>query len=117
MPQSNRFLGQLWRAAEVAGAAKGLAGRPCPPTYVLQVWGARRLANAISADPAEDSGIRKTFSSYASELGLSAEECDSMGPREKLRRIAGGANSSEQISQFSQAGVQLNLIRNCGASL
>ena len=40
-----------------------------------------------------------------------------MGPREKLRRVASGATSSEQISQFSQAGAQLNLPRNCDASL
>ena len=40
-----------------------------------------------------------------------------MGPNEKLRILAGDATPSEQISQFSQAGAQLNLLRNCGASL
>ena len=83
----------------------------------LQRWDAYQLANAISADSAKDFELGRTLSSYASELGLSAEECDPMGPREKLRRIADGATSSEQISQCAQAGAQLNLLRNCGASL
>ena len=94
-PQSNRLLGQLWRAAKVAGGAKELAERPRPSTYVLQGWGDYQLANAISADSAKDSELGRTFSPYATELGLSAEECDSLGPREKPRRVAGGATSSE----------------------
>ena len=34
-----------------------------------------------------------------------------------MRRVAENATSTEQISQFSQAGAQLNLLRNCDASL
>ena len=102
-PQSNCVLGQLWRAVKVAGGAKDVAERPWPSTYVLQGWGARRLANAIAADSADNSELGRTFSSYSSELGLPAEERDSMGRREKLRRVADGATSSEQISQFARA--------------
>ena len=116
-PQSNRLLGQLWRAAEVAGGAEELAERTCPSTYVLQGWDAYELANATSADSAKDSELGRTFSPCASELGLSAEQCDSMGPKEKPRRVAGGATSSGQISRLPRAGSQLNLIRNCDASL
>ena len=116
-PQSNRLLGQLWRAAKVAGGVTELAERPCPWTYVLQGWDAFQLANAISADSAKDPELSRTFSPCASDLGLSAEERDSMGPRRKLRRVVGGATSSGQISLFSQAGAQLNLLRNCDASL
>ena len=71
--QSGRLLGQLWKAAKVAGGAEGLAGRPCPSTYALQGWGANQLANAISADSAKDPELGRTFSSHASELGLSAK--------------------------------------------
>ena len=46
-PQSNRLLGQLWRAAKAAGGARDLAERPCPPTHGAQGWGAYQLANAI----------------------------------------------------------------------
>ena len=60
-PQSNRLLGQLWRAAKVAVGARELAGRPCPSTYVLQGCDAYQLANAISADSAKDSELGRTF--------------------------------------------------------
>ena len=121
-PDSNRLPGQLWRAAKVTGGAKDLAGAGhrrlgCPSSYVLQGWAAYQLANAISADSAKNCELGRTFLSQASDLGLSAEECETMGPREKIRRIADGATSAEQISQFPQAGAQLNLLRNCGASL
>ena len=111
-PDSNRPLGQLWRAAEASNGAKDLAERPCPSAYLLQGWGAHRLANAISADPAKESEMGRASSSQAAGPGLSVEECDAMGPREKIRRVAESA-----ISQFSQEGDQLNLLRNCGASL
>ena len=39
-----------------------------------------------------------------------------MGPREKFRRVAGGATSSEKLSHFSRAGAQPNLLRYCDAS-
>ena len=68
-PHSNRLPGQFWSSVKVAGGAKDLA------TYVLQSWGAYRLANAISADSAKDSELGRTFSPYASGLGISAEAC------------------------------------------
>ena len=107
----------MWRAAKVAGGPKELAGRPCPSAYVLQGWGAHELANAISADSAKDSELGRAFSAQATELGLSPDDCDGMGPREKMRKVAENATSTEQISRFSQAGAQLNLLRNCDASL
>ena len=51
-PDSKRLLGQLWRAVRVSGGDKELAERPRPSSYVLQGWGARQLARAISADSA-----------------------------------------------------------------
>ena len=84
----------------MSNGAKDLAGRPRPSSYVLQGWGARQLANAISADSAEDCDLGRVFSSHAADLGLSAEECDAVGPREKIRRVAEGATPAEQISQF-----------------
>ena len=54
-PQSYRLLGHLRRAAKVAGGAEELAVRPCPSTYALHDWDARRLVSAISADSANDS--------------------------------------------------------------
>ena len=72
---------------------------------------ARQLVNAIAANSAKESEIGRAFSSPAADLGLSAELRDAMGPREKIRRVAEGAASAEQISQFSQAGAQLNLLK------
>ena len=43
--------------------------------------------------------------------------CDSAGPRLKLRKASWGAGSVEQVSQFTQAGEQLNLQRNADATL
>ena len=43
------------------------------------------------------------------------EECDSMGPRAKIRRVAGCSVSVQQINQVAQAGAQLNLLRTCDA--
>ena len=102
---------------KVAGGTKELAERPGPSPFVLRGWGARQLARAISADAAKESELGRAFLAQAGELGLSADECDNMGPRDKLRRISETANSVEQISLFSQAGAQLNLLRNCDASL
>ena len=116
-PDSNRLLGQLWRAVRVSGGGKELAGRPCPSSYVLRGWGARRLARAISADSAKESELGRVFPAQATELGLSADDCDELGPREKIRRVAENASSTDQISLFSQAGAQLNLLRNCDAIL
>ena len=116
-PVSNRLLGQLWRAVKTSGGAKELAERSEPSSFVLQGWDAHQLARAISADSAKESELGRVFLAQAEELGLSAEECDTTGPREKLRRIAESATSVEQISQFAQAGAQLNLLRNCDASL
>ena len=116
-PDSNRLLGQLWRAVKVAGGAKELAERPCPSSFVLQGWDAHQLARAISADSAKESELGRAFLDRAQELGFSAEECDTTGPREKLRRLAENGSSTDQISSFSQAGAQLNLLRNCDASL
>ena len=87
-PDSNRLLGQLWRAVKTAGGAKELAERSEPASFVLQGWDAHQLARAISADSAKESELGRAFTAQAEELGLSAEECDSTGPREKLRRIA-----------------------------
>ena len=105
-PDSNRLLGQLRRAAKVASGPKDLAERPCPSAYVLQGWGAHQLTNAISADAVKESELGRAFPSQAAELGLSAEDCDGMGPREKMRKVAANATSTEQISQFPQAGAQ-----------
>ena len=96
---SNRLPGQLWRAVKVAGGAKDLGEKPCPSSYVLQGWGAYQLANAISVDPAKGWELGRAFSSQASDLGLAAEEFDAKGPRAKIRRVAEGATSAEQISQ------------------
>ena len=82
----------------------------------MQGWGARQLARAISADSAKESELGRASSSQAAELGPSADGCDDVGPREEMRRVAENATSTEQISQFSQAGAQLNLLRNCDAS-
>ena len=105
----------------MSNGAEDLSVRPCPSAYVLQGWGAHQLASAISADSAKISTggreLGRTFSSQAADLGLSAEDCGAIGPREKIRRVAESATSTEKISQFSQAGAQLNLLRNCEASL
>ena len=85
-PDSNRLLGQLWGAVKVSNGAKDLEGGPCPSSYVLQGWGARQLANAISADSAKECELGRACSSHAADLGLSVEECDEMGPREKSGR-------------------------------
>ena len=116
-PDSNRLLGQLRRAVKVASGSKVLAGRPRPSAAVLQGWDAHQLARAISADSAKASELGRSLTSQAAELGLSAEDCAGMGPREQMRRVAENATSAEQISLFSQAGAQLSLLRNCGASL
>ena len=116
-PDSNRLLGQLRRAVKVSRGGKELAGRPRPSSFVLQGWGARRLARAISADSAKESEPGRAFLAQAAGLGLSADDCDDAGAREKIRRVAENASSTEQISLVSQAGAQLNLLRNCDASL
>ena len=85
-PVSNRLLGQLWRAVKAAGGTKELAERPGPSSFVLQGWGARQLARAISADSAKESELGRAFMAQATELGLSAEDCDSAGPRKSSER-------------------------------
>ena len=85
--------------------------------FFTQGWGAHQLARAISADSAKESELGRAFLAQAEELGFSVGERDTTGPREKLRRIAENGSSVEQISSFSQAGAQLNLLRNCDASL
>ena len=116
-PDSNRLLGQLWGAAKEASGAEDLADRPRPSSFALQGWDAYQLANAISADSAKDCELGRASSPHASALGLPLEGCDATGPREKIRRLAEGATSAGQISQFSQAGTQMYLLRNCDASL
>ena len=74
------------------------------------------MAEAVSADSSSASDFGKLFSTYASELGLSAEECGSSGPTAKLGRVAGDAACVERISQFAQAGAELDISRNCDAS-
>ena len=82
-PVSDRLLGRQCRAARVSNWAKGLAERPFPSAYVQRGWGARQLANAIATDSAKGSELGRAFSLRAADLGLSAEECDAMGPRAK----------------------------------
>ena len=67
----------------MSNGAKDLAERPRPSAFVLQSWGAYQLANAISAVSAKEGEIGRAFSSQAASLGLSAEDCDATGPREK----------------------------------
>ena len=55
--------------------------------------------------------------SRAADLGLTIEVCDSTGPPAKLKGVAGNACFREQISQFAQAGDQLNSLEICGPSL
>ena len=86
----------------MATGAKGLAERPRLSSYVLQGWDAYQLANAVSADSAKDCELGRAFLSRASDLGLSAEERDAMGPREKIRRVADGATSAGKVPQFPQ---------------
>ena len=107
--QSNRLLGQLWSAVKVAGGAKELAERPCPSTYVLQGGGAYQLAKGISADSAKDPELGRTFSSYASELGFSADEW--------LRRGRERSSEGSRTVRPRRSRFQLNLLRGCGASL
>ena len=96
---------------KASGGEKELAERPRPSSYVLQGWGAHQLARAISADSAKESDLGRVFPAQAAELGLSADDCGELGPGEKIRRVAENASSTEQISQFPQAGAQLNLLK------
>ena len=65
------------------------------------------LAESCLLTTASSSDFGWLFSSYASELCLSAEDCESSGPRIELRKVAGGAGPIEQISQFARAGAEL----------
>ena len=111
------MLGQLWRGVKASGGAKNFSDRSDPSVYISRGRRAFQLAGAVAADSAESSEFGRSSSVRAAELGLTAEECDSMGPRAKLKKVAGCACSLGQTNQFPKAGAQLCLQKNCDSSL
>ena len=80
-------------------------GRGDPSIFVPWCWSAFELTDAAAADAASASDFGKLFSAYASELGLSAKDCESSGPMINLRKVAKNAGSKPYI------------LRNCDAIL
>ena len=103
---------QLWRAVKASGGAEAFGERSGPSVYICKGWGAVQKAGAVTADSAESSEFGRVFSYRAAELGFTREKCDSLGPGAKLRKVAEGACSLDQINQFSQAAAQLNTPKN-----
>ena len=87
-----------------------------PSMSASQGWDAFKAAEAIAAESASASDSGQLFPTYASELGLLAEECEFPGPTTELRKVAENAISIDQVSKFAQAGAKLAVLRNCGAS-
>ena len=85
---AGRVLGHLWGAVEPSGDAKDFSERSDPSANICKGWDAFRLAGAATADSARSSVFGRSFSARAEELGLSMNECEAMGPRAKLRRVA-----------------------------
>ena len=108
--ESNRLLGQLWRAAEATGDSMDFSERTDPSNFVCRGGGACQLGGAVTADSAGVPGFGRSFSPRAAELGLTMGECGSMGPRAKQRGVAENACSMEQIAQFTQCSAEPSLI-------
>lgn len=87
--ESSRLLGQHWRAAQESGGARHMQ-RSDPFAYIRNGWGAFQVAGAVAAESSESSEFGRIFPSLASEFGLTKEECDSLGPRATLRKVAWG---------------------------
>ena len=93
--EPNRLLGQLSRVAKAAGDAKDFSRRPGPSAYIRKGWGAFEMAAAFTAYSAQSSELEGSFCARAGELGLPRKECDAMGPRATLRRVAGRSVSAQ----------------------
>ena len=115
--EPNRLPGRLWGAVKAPGGAKAFSERWGPSAYICKGRGALRMAGAATADPAGRSEFGRAFATRAAEFGLTREECDSLGPRANLRKVAEGACSPDQIILCAQAGARLNLLKNCDDSL
>ena len=74
-------------------ALKHLSERSDPSIRICKGRGAFQLAAAIAAYSAQISELARSFCARAEEPGLSMEECDSMGPRAKLWRVAESSSS------------------------
>ena len=85
-----------------------------PPLFAAQEWDACCPAEAVVADSA--SAFGNLFSQYASEMGISAQECEAASPRFIIRRISDNASSTGRITQYAHAGAKLNLLRNVEGS-
>ena len=116
-PETGYLIGQLRRDSKNSRRQTALTKRPGPLSFVIAEWGEFQLVAAATADAALIPETGKPYRRYASERGLDGRECDSSGPRNDLRRISEGAEAAEQITQFTRARLELNLIRNRDASL
>ena len=96
--ESNRLMGQLWRAAKASGDAEDFSERAAPSIHACRGWDAFQVAGAVTADSDERSEFGRSSAPRAAGIGLTIEECDSMGPRAKYREVAEGASSMEQIT-------------------
>ena len=115
--EPNPFSGQPWRADKASGHAKNFSERSDPSALICGGRGAFQLAGAVAADSAESPEFGGSLYSRAAKLDLTVAVRDSMGPRAKLRRVAENACSLEKINQFTRAGAQLNLLKNCESGL
>ena len=103
LEESSRLHGRLWRAVRAAGDATDFRERSDSSIYIRKGWGAFQLAAAITADSAQGAELGRSFCARAEEPRISMEEGDSIGPQAKLRRVAEGSSSVEQINQFAQS--------------
>ena len=116
-PESNRLSGQLRGAVRLPGGATDFMEMADPALFVAGEWDAYKLAEAVAAGDAATPESGRILSARVSRLGLSADTCESSGPRYGARRAAETAGSVGEISQFAHAGARLNILRNCDASL
>ena len=92
-PTTDGLVGQLWRAVAKAGQIKDIRERDAPYGFICDAPFAK-LADAVIPHSAIELELGKDLAIRASSLGLSAQECDDLGPRAELRRIAENGDAS-----------------------
>ena len=75
------------------------------------------MADAPSGSSASDSGIGREGATAVTNVGLTAQERDNMGPGAKPSKIPGNAERAQEMQHFAAWGSKMNIIRNSDLSL
>ena len=84
---------QLWGDVEATTKGGSYSEALAPSFHVREGPNAFQLASSVPADSATGSELCHAFRRSASAFGLSEQGLNSIGPRAKLRRTSGNADS------------------------